>query len=257
MKRNATILIAYSIAVYILTILASGCVPAVTVPANVPSIAEPAPSEPVVLINDNPPIQLLTDPNILFSLVNNSWYRQHGVANADWGDESMYHRFTNNHNMPALDDGFGAAAFNGINSFIAVNDGFMSGLDNFEITMEIIAASEGEFTIICSNWASPNDGDWLLNLTDGRLSFVFQAIDNTWYHGTQVLQLARKYELKISYEKSLITVFVDGVEDISLPATPTWPENGSPLSIGANAHDRSTGMSYFHGSIARVQIRRG
>lgn len=216
-----------------------------------------------VEINDNDienQNQGSTEATTLLQIVNGNTNHSDDVYTIYWEDISPFKRFMINHNVPKHPDASGGITFNGIDSYIAVNDGFMSGLINFEISFWFISTKfpqispEGETaSLIASNWASPNDGDWLI-MFDGsnklRLLIQGQTIDESTISG---LNINEKYYLRLKKSINQLTLYINDQPEILVNVEEKWTENGSPLTFGANPYDRY-GMGYFQGSIGNIKI---
>lgn len=204
-------------------------------------------------------IEQLTDPDVHLFITNWSSYGE-SITNLCYGDSSMYNRFLVYRNIPKVFNSLGGILLNGTDSFMAVNDGFMAGAENFHISFWFSpAVANPTFgTLIGSNWATPNDGDWLLQfMPDGSVQLMLQSpeLTQTIQFSNQNFNPDSKYYVQIIKQGVDLYFIVDGIStEYKIISSLKFPENGSPLVFGANAYDRLEGMDYFNGSIGDIVI---
>ncbi len=205
-----------------------------------------SPSQPTY-----PEVTQSTDPDLLFQLVYGGYYSK-VIPGQYLGDASSYFesRFPVYRSIPEVADIDGGIRFNGVDSFVAIQDGFMAGVD-FVVEFFVYVESDGALT--GSNWATSNPGDWLLMVEDGRLSLMVESV---WTLGQTQLAKGVRHSIQIIKSGAQVQVFLNNEIEISAAAPLVWRENGSPLVIGGNAYDRLNGMNYFKGVIGDFKIRR-
>lgn len=177
------------------------------------------------------------------------------------GDSTQFaeNRFVVHKDIPSTYNGRGGISFNpGVDAFVAVNDGFMAGLVNFELSFFFYVATDNPTTgtLAGSNWATPNNGDWLLQFNgSGKLSLMIQHNNvTTNTAGTMSFVGNTEYRVRMIKEGTSMKIYVNDNLQIDTTAPNPWPENGSPLAFGGNAYDRIGGMDYFKGTIGQIKI---
>jgi hypothetical protein len=202
-----------------------------------------------------------SDPNLLLEVIYGGYYST-VIPGQYLGDFSMYwqNRFVVHKNIPQPPNSRGGISFNpGANAFVAVNDSFLHGREQFEINFTFFVASDNPTsgTLCGSNWATPNDGDWLLQFNaDGRLQFVQQSTKNTTIATSQRSSFLgdTEYRTRFVKNKETVVIYINDIQEIIAPCPNFWAENGVPLAFGGNAYDRIDGLDYFIGSIGGIKI---
>jgi hypothetical protein len=200
------------------------------------------------------PLEISNDAKLLLRIEYGGHYPS-VIPGQYLGDSSQYFesRFIVHKGIPDFYDAHGGIRVKG-GAFFAVADGFLAGRTHFTLDLFFVAeAIDG--TLVGSNWATANDGDWLVQFHEGRLQLLMQYGGAGYaYQSTEQFETGRRYDLRVEKNGALIFVYIDGVPRITAPCPLNWLENGAPLSFGGNAYDRIDGMQYFNGTIGNVKI---
>jgi ribosomal protein S30 len=198
---------------------------------------------------------------VLLEIANHNDYRDSPTA-LFWVDISENNYYVFQHGVPAKLVS-GGIDFINPGSFLAVNDAFMSGLDNFILSFWFKARNDkpkglntdgNGGVLICSNWATGNNGDWLVGFgNDGSLKVLMQNPDLQLKSRTNNFHNKQKYAVRVEKTKNKLLLYIDGELQDSKEYLYSWPENGAPLAIGGNPYDRH-GMGYFNGIIGGIKI---
>ena len=183
-------------------------------------------------------------------------------AGRSWGDGSRHKRYVVHFDVPS-NPVRGGIDFSHPKAYLAVNDAFMRGLSNFAVSLWFEPREDGPKglddngnggVLICSNWATPNNGDWLVGFNnDGALQVLVQEPDGLLTGKTKNFRAGERYHVVFRKSPSQLSLWVNGQLESTLSYPHEWSENGAPLSIGANPYDRH-GMGFFNGVIGDVRV---
>jgi len=149
--------------------------------------------------------------------------------------------------------------FNGKNSVLSVDDSFLDGEWELELSFYFILdryETMENATLVCSNFAYGNQGDWLLQFDNGRLMLLIQTPGELRAFGSKRdYEPERKYYIKLVKTETHVLVYVNDILDIQLAYSDSYNAQGAPLVFGSNHYDRD-GMYYFTGLIGEIEVRK-
>ena len=184
-----------------------------------------------------------------------------------WGDLSTYKRYVTHFNIAEEADR-GGINLSKDRAFVAVNDQFLEGLEEFKISFWFIPREDhpkGLNTngnggmLISSNWADYNDGDWYIGFNSyGGLTFgtTYRGIGRDIIQSTETpieFLKNKTYYVSLLKTKEKIQLFLNDTLIGEILFEHKWPGNEVPLAIGGNPYDRE-GFGFFNGVIGNLII---
>jgi hypothetical protein len=155
--------------------------------------------------------------------------------------------------VPAAIGGGTALVFDDIDDYVEVQ-GDENDFDLEQLTVAFWIKSPG-FTDGYEGLVTKGDDAWRIHEGDGSGYVEFHVDDagggGTTLRSTQWITDDVWHHFAATYDGTTMVIYIDGVLDISAPASVTIPDNDSPVTIGTNGHH--TGR-VFNGLMDEVRI---